>query len=205
MQPLIDAIRGMFSSATMTGGDVGDAATFVMENVAWSKPLQAREARTQPVIGDSLEALAKGSGQYGSNAHIITTAMLAVNDEIRWNSAFAEWQDPDIQAFSRRFAWCSLVGREAPLESSAVEIGLSVQGRDVLYPAHAHQAVETYWVLAGDADWKVGIDPWFSVCPGSTIHHETGVRHAMQTNHRPMLALWLWTTHLDSRLVFVRG
>ena len=28
---------------------------------------------------------------------------------------------------------------------------------------------------------------------------------AMQTNEQPLLAVWLWTSHLDSEVVIVRG
>jgi quercetin dioxygenase-like cupin family protein len=56
----------------------------------------------------------------------------------------------------------------------------------------------------GGGDWKVGTEPWFAVEPGDSIYHESGARHAMQTNEQPLLAIWLWTSHLDSEVVVVR-
>ena len=35
--------------------------------------------------------------------------------------------------------------------------------------------------------------------------HASGVRHAMQSNTEPLLALGLWTTDIDSPVVIVRG
>lgn len=188
------------------GGDGTDAVKFALKKVNWKSKLGATEPQSQPVVDAQLDAACAKSGQYGSNPHMIAEAVLAVKDELRWETAYADREDePDLAAFSRNFAWTWLIGSGGPLGTDKIAAGLSLQGRDTYYPPHAHQAVENYWVIGGDGDWKIGIDPWFPVEPGHAIFHETGVRHAMQTNSEPMLALWLWTSHLDSDLVIVRG
>ena len=83
--------------------------------------------------------------------------------------------------------------------------GLSLQGRDIYYPPHLHKAVERYWIVGGNGDWKINQDPWFAVKPGDTILHDTGVRHAMQTNAEPLLCAWLWSTDIDSQVIMDRG
>ena len=96
-------------------------------------------------------------------------------------------------------------GAGALLPSDKVTAGFSLQGRDTYYPGHLHLAEESYWVIGGAGDWKVGTRPWFAVKPGDSIYHETGMRHTMQTNEQAMLTVWLWTSHLDSEVVIVRG
>ena len=85
------------------------------------------------------------------------------------------------------------------------QVRFSLQAPDTYYPPHAHRAEESYWIVGGDGDWKVDTRPWFAVTPGDSIYHASGARHAMQTNEQPLLSLWLWTSHLDSEVVIVRG
>jgi mannose-6-phosphate isomerase-like protein (cupin superfamily) len=130
---------------------------------------------------------------------------LAVADQLEWRASSKNPEDgPDVVAFSRNFTATTVVGAGGLLTSDKVKAGFSLQGRDTYYPPHAHRAEESYWIIGGDGDWKVGTQPWFAVEPGDSIYHESGVRHAMQTNEKPMLAVWLWTSHLDSEVVIVR-
>jgi len=206
MRKLIDAIEGIWTAAAITGGEGADAVKFALKKIHWKTRLVAPDPRSQPVVDAQLEAACVNSGQYGSNPHMIAEAVLAVKDELRWNTGDEDREDePDMAAFVRNFSYTTLIGPDAPLHSDTVAAGLSFQGRDTYYPPHAHQAVESYWIVGGDGDWKVGINPWFPVEPGQAIFHETGVRHAMQTNSEPLLAVWLWSSHLDSNLVIVRG
>ena len=112
---------------------------------------------------------------------------------------------PDLAAFSRNYTSVSVIGERGLLRSDKVAAGFSLQRRDTYYPPHAHHAEESYWIIGGDGDWRVGTEPWFAVEPGDSIYHESGARHAMQTNEQPLLAVWLWTSHLDSKVVIVRG
>ncbi len=206
MKQIVDAVRDLLTSTALTGDEAGEAATYTLENVNWSSKLELQEPRNLPVTDECLEGLCTNAGQYGSNAHMIGGAILKAGDQIRWNRPeFDEDGEADIAAFQNRYAWCSIIGCAAPLRSDKVEMGFTIQAQDVYYPPHVHQAVETYWIIGGDGDWKVGAEPWFGVEAGSIIHHETGARHAMQTNRSALLSMFLWTTHLNSRVVIVRG
>ncbi len=112
---------------------------------------------------------------------------------------------PDVEVFSRNYALTTVIGEGGLLPLDKVYTGFSLQARDTYYPPHAHHAEESYWIIGGNGDWKVGTKPWFAVKPGDSIYHESGARHAMQTNEQPMLTVWLWTSHLDSEVVIVRG
>ena len=55
-----------------------------------------------------------------------------------------------------------------------------------------------YFMTCG---WQIGQEPKV----GDTIYHESGARHAMQTNQQALLTVWRWTSHLDSEVAIVRG
>ncbi len=107
--------------------------------------------------------------------------------------------------FSRNYTVTRIIGEGGLLPSNEVAAGFSLQGRDTYYPPHAHHAEESYWIIGGDGDWRVGTKAWFAVKPGDSIYHESGARHVMQTNEQPLLTVWLWTSHLDSEVLIVRG
>ena len=192
MRQLIDVIEGLVTATSIVGGESVDAINHTLENVDWSAKLKKHTAQSIPVVDAWLDEACAHSGQYGSNPHMIAEAVLEVRDEIQWHEAYAEFDDePDMAAFRRSYAWCSVIGAHAPLHSTKIEAGLTLQGPDTYYPPHVHQAEEIYWLIGGDGDWKIGSEPWFGVEPGDMMFHPSGVRHAMQTNTAPMLAMWL--------------
>jgi len=129
-----------------------------------------------------------------------------VTDQLAWRSSSKNRDDgPDVEILLRNFAVVTVIGEGGLLPSDKVYAGFSLQARDTYYPPHAHHAEESYWIIGGDGDWRVGTKPWFAVEPGDSIYHESGARHAMQTNEQPLLTVWLWTSHLDSEVVIVRG
>jgi mannose-6-phosphate isomerase-like protein (cupin superfamily) len=206
MKKLFNAIEGLFTATAMSGGDAADAVKYALKQINWDGELSAPEPMSQPVIDDQLQAACAETGQYGSNSYMIAEAVLEIKDKLQWHAVYEDMKnEPDMAAFTRNYAFTRLIGPGAPLSNDKVAGGLSLQGRDTYYPPHLHQAEESYWVVGGNGDWKVGIDPWFSVESGRSIYHETGVRHAMQTNYKPLLAIWLWTSHLDSIVDIYRG
>ena len=207
MRQLIDTLKGIFSSVSISGGEAAEDVNFALDAVNWNADLKKVRPHSLPVVDAQLEmACDESIHQYGSNAHMICEATLAVRDKLKWTACYEDYDnEPDMAALSRNFAYCTLIGKGAPLESNKIYAGISLQGRDTYYPPHAHQAEERYWVVGGNGDWKIGMAPWHGVEPGFVIFHDSGVRHAMQTNAEPMLCVWLWSSHINSELVIVRG
>ena len=206
MNRLIDAFKGLFTAASISGGALAKTANFTLENVNWKGELSKPEPVGHPILDTHLVAACADSGQAGSSSEMVARALLVVTDELNWHVSSTDCQsDPDIAVFSRKFASACVIGNGGLLPSDQVAAGVSLQGRDTYYPPHAHPAEESYWIIGGDGDWKVGTQPWFAVKPGDSIYHESGARHAMQTNEQPLLAVWLWTSHLHSDVVIVRG
>ncbi len=206
MNRLVDAFEGLFTAAAISGGKLAETANFTLENVNWMGKLSKPEPVSHPIVDTHLEAACANSGRYGSSAQLVAEALLVVTDQLEWRAPSTDRKDePDMAVFSRNFTSARVIGEGGPLPSDKVTAGFSLQGSDTYYPPHAHQAEESYWIIGGDGDWKVGTESWFAVQPGDSIYHESGARHAMQTNEQPLLAVWLWTSHLESEVVIVRG
>ena len=206
MNQLIDAFKGLFAEAAQSGGELAKTAGFILENVDWTGKLNKPEAMRNPVVDTHLEAACANSGQDGSSSHRIAQALLTVTDQLAWRASARDRADePDVAIFSRNYVAIPIIGEEGLLQSTKVSAGFSLQGRDTYYPPHAHHAEESYWIIGGNGDWKVGTKPWFAVEAGDSIYHESWARHVMQTNEQPMLAVWLWTSHLDSEVLIIRG
>jgi mannose-6-phosphate isomerase-like protein (cupin superfamily) len=206
MNRLIDAFEGLFTAATLSAGELARTAKFTLDNVNWKDALHKPDPTSQPVVDNYLGAACAHSGQDGSTSQKVAEALLAVTDRLEWRASSKNPDDgPDVEIFSRNFSATTVIGAGGLLPSDKVTAGFSLQGSDTYYPPHAHHAEESYWIIGGDGDWKVDTKPWFAVEPGDSIYHESGARHAMQTNVRPLLSVWLWTSHLDSEVVIVRA
>jgi mannose-6-phosphate isomerase-like protein (cupin superfamily) len=206
MNRLIDAFEGLFAATVTSGGELARTANFTLENVNWTSRPNKPVAVSNPIVDRYLETASINSGPNGSSSRIIAEALLAVTDQLQWRTHSRDCEDePDMALFSGNYTSTCVIGEEGVLPSDKISAGFSLQGRDTYYPPHAHHAEESYWIIGGDGDWKVGTKPWFAVEPGDSIYHESEARHAMQTNELPLLAVWLWTSHLESEVVIVRG
>ena len=129
-----------------------------------------------------------------------------MTNQLAWPASTRDREDePDVAIFAKNYVANRIIGEGGLLPSNKVTAGFSLQGHDTYYPPHAHHAEESYWIIGGNGDWKVGTKPWFAVEAGDCIYHESCARHVMQTNEQPMLTVWLWTSHLDSEVLIVRG
>ncbi len=205
MNRLIDAFEGLFTAATLSGGELAKTANFTLENVNWKDTLSKPEPMSHHVVDTHLEAACANSGRHGSSSRSVAEALLAVADQLEWRASAKDPEDgPDVALFARNCAVVTVIGEGGLLPSDNVYAGFSLQARDTYYPPHAHRAEESYWIIGGNADWRVATKPWFAVEPGDSIYHEPETRHVMQTNEQALLTVWLWTSHLDSEVVIVR-
>ena len=206
MNRLTDAFEVFFAAATQSGGDLAKTARFTLENVNWQETPDRHEPTSHHIVDSYLDDACENSGPQGSSSHTIAQALLAVSDKLHWRRSSKSREDgPDIALLLNKLAVTTVIGEGGLLPTDKVYAGFSLQGPDAYYPPHAHLAEESYWIIGGDGDWKVDTRPWFGVTAGNSIYHESGARHAMQTNEQPLLTVWLWTSHLDSDVVIVRS
>ena len=100
--------------------------------------------------------------------------------------------------FSGGYAYAMLVDESQPADNVPVRIGLLLQQGNIAYPGHAHDAEEFYFILSGEAHWRIDARE-FAARPGDMIHHAPCAIHAMQTGSAPLLALWVWRGNLVGR------
>jgi len=108
---------------------------------------------------------------------------------------------PDLP---NKIAFCEFVGPKAPVHSDTMRLGLTLIGPGTHYPAHAHPAVELYYVIAGTARW---ITPTTDALqpPGAYILHRASEPHAMETQAEPLLSLYAWSGEILAPSVYTPG
>jgi hypothetical protein len=88
--------------------------------------------------------------------------------------------------------WCELIGLSGPLPCPTLACGFLLLGPEAVYPSHGHRAAELYVPLSGIAEWQGADEPFRARAPGELITHRPYEPHAMRTQSRPLLALYLW-------------
>ena len=205
MNQLIKAFEELFATTAKAGGELAKTANYALQNASWTDKPSGFEPMRHPVADTHLAAACASSGPQESTSHKLAQSLLAVTEQLEWRASSKCADDgPDVAILSRNFAIATIIGDGGPLSSDEVCAGFSLQAPDIYYPPHAHYAEESYWIIGGNADWRVGTKPWFAVEPGDSIYHEPEARHVMQTNEQALLTVWLWTSHLDSEVVIVR-
>jgi mannose-6-phosphate isomerase-like protein (cupin superfamily) len=86
----------------------------------------------------------------------------------------------------------TLIGPDAPIPCPDLLFGFFYQEPDSYYPLHAHEAAETYTLLAGAAHWQAG-DRRLTLTSGEAIHHPPNLPHAMRAGPDGFLAMWRWS------------
>ncbi len=87
MKRLIDAFEGLFTAASLSGGDLAKTANLTLENVNWKETLNKPEPERRHIVDTYLEAACADSGRHGSNSHGIARALLAVADQLVWRES----------------------------------------------------------------------------------------------------------------------
>lgn len=141
-------------------------------------------------------------------AERLVAAIGAEPGEVPWYPTRSYDDEPSMADFLRRYAVASIVGpdrfgRHCPYFSERIFLGLTLQAPNVDYAAHAHQAVEIYYILAGNVDWQQGDGAWRRKRPGDFVLHEAHEPHAMRTGEAPALALFAWVSDLMSDVYLV--
>lgn len=137
-------------------------------------------------------ALSSGIRHIAADADAHPAAKL-VRDAHRWlpwqDSPAASLQPTELRAIK---SIVTLLGPGAPVPSNSLLFGLFYQAPGSYYPLHAHEAAETYTILAGTAHWQAG-DSRLTLAAGDAIHHPPNLAHAMRAGPEGFLAMWRWS------------
>jgi hypothetical protein len=132
----------------------------------------------------------------------IALALAAVAPRLAWTRNPNYGDDPHLAA---NYAYTEIASPSGLIVTNACAFGFLLLGPMTLSAAHAHPAMEFYYVVGGTAHWWKEDAPWCAYGPGTLIHHPSGVAHAMRTDRQPLLALYTWLGDLatPSRLVSI--
>lgn len=123
-------------------------------------------------------------------AHPVAELVGEAQPFLPWQASPAAALQPAALAATK--AVVTLMSPEGPIHNLAFRFGLFYQAPGIYYPLHAHEAAETYTILAGQADWQAG-GRRFSLSPGEASHHPPNLSHAMRAGPQGFLAIWLWS------------
>jgi len=133
----------------------------------------------------------------------LTEAISNIGGSLPWVDSTAFWGDR-LGAAGKRMWFAEVVGPVNARFKAAGRYILAVQvhAAGVTYPQHYHPIIETYYVVAGRADWALDNRDWKELGPGSLVHMSPNRIHGMRTHSEPLLLLSLfappfsWECHL---------
>ena len=140
----------------------------------------------QPSLLDAEIRVAAGLAGAHPAARLIAEAQYF----LPWQASPAASQQPAALAATK--AVVTLLSPEGPIQNPSFRFGLFYQAPGIYYPLHAHEAAETYTILAGSADWQAG-DLRFTLAPGQASFHPPNLPHAMRAGPEGFLAIWRWS------------
>ena len=131
-------------------------------------------------------------------------------DAIAWYPSRSYDDEPSMADFLPGYAVGVILGpdrfgRRCPYFSDRASLGLTLQAPNLDYAAHAHTAVEIYYIVAGSADWRQGDGVWRRREPGDFVLHQSHEPHAMRTGAQPLLAMFSWVSDLMSDVYLVKS
>ncbi len=180
---LLLAIASAFSAEGRPGGD----AAAVRLGAASKRPFYARAARDHP------DALLRQVCAL-DNAIDCARLVLGCAASLDWE----HWQGTGLaDDVSNSLYTTELLGPDGHVRDNEVRVGLLVSEAGTDYPPSSHAAEETYFVIAGKAEWVLGDAPYGQVPPGSFVHHPAWAVHGRRTLSEPFLGAWRWSGNLD--------
>ena len=188
---LLEALAGIFEAEHRVGGDQAAAA---LRRTRTRPYRRTHEASNPQHILEAACAL--------PNALPIAASIIACRQLIDWTN----WQGTGLATkVSSRLHTAELVGPDGHIVIDCVRVGLLVSDTDTDYPISSHSGEETYVVISGVAEWKVGDTPYVPQYPGTLVHHPAWVPHGRRTLSEPFLGAWRWSGDLDLSSFSVAG
>lgn len=124
------------------------------------------------------------------DVHPSASLIAKAQAHLPWQASPAASLQPAALAATK--AVVTLLSPEGPIPNPDFRFGLFYQAPGVYYPLHAHEAEETYTILAGNAHWQAG-ERRFPLTPGQASHHPPNLPHAMRAGPDGFLAIWRWS------------
>lgn len=207
MEDLLAAVRAVCAEGRRRGAAGSEGLARVERGLDGLGPRREVVRRGLPVVEACLARAAEAADD--PLARGLAEALLARAPRLAWTDSRSEYGgDPRLARFCDGYAVTCLVGPDypdypTPYPQDDLLVGFSLQAPNLLYPAHAHPAVELYYVIGGRAAWQQGDGVWRTLGPGAYALHESEEPHAMQTREAPLLTMFAWLGDLRSPVRFL--
>ncbi len=208
LQALLVASRRQVSESHgwLTANGCGSRLDDAVRLMTGLGPSRTVRPSTPRVVQDFLADAVASAPEHTRDLAI---ALEAATPHLQWVHAYPNASShPELTAWRASYSYTLLAAAvqpggsapaDAPYLSDELLFGFTLQGPDVTYPKHNHDAVEIYGVISGNAHWFHPTQGWPSRPPGSVMVHESRQIHAMATNDEPLLTWVAWVTHPTSR------
>jgi quercetin dioxygenase-like cupin family protein len=126
-----------------------------------------------------------------------------IASQLRWRQTAAYTDAVLGEGFTTNYGWAQIIGPSGLFPGDDFLLGLLMLGPHRYYPDHFHPAPEIYLPLTSGTLWRRAPEDLAEKQAGNLIWHAPNQIHAIKTLHRPMLAIWAWTsdTAIPARLV----
>lgn len=122
----------------------------------------------------------------GGNLGKLAVALREIEPNLRWNN---QSERRKSAVLAENYADSFIVGPRGFVQSSAIEIGVSVMAPHTTYPDHRHPPEELYLVLS-QGEWRQNADAWHEPGVGGVVYNPANIVHAMRANAKPLFAIW---------------
>lgn len=163
-----------------------DALGGFTDGFDWAMTGQALARRDLPVVG-YLRTL---TPPWRKDEAVLLNRLRDSSDILFWGQTYSS--NDFGAAFLDRYGWVELFGTRGHFASDVMAGGFLLLGPQIHYPDHHHVAEEIYIPLTSGSLWSKDGGAFEARAAGEIIHHPSNIRHAMQTNDNPLVALYLW-------------
>ena len=131
------------------------------------------------------------------NERELVSAFLRCQPLLRWGRSYTS--EDFGEYFYNHYGYMELVGTRGHYQSNDLAIGFVLFGPNVTYPNHWHLAEELYFPLTGGGMWSRDNQAAIERQSGEFIFHPSNMAHAMSTQDKPLLALYVWRSPKGSK------
>jgi hypothetical protein len=144
-------------------------------------------AKRLPVCERFLEPALEGAVAEAGLA-ILLDAFRSIEPSLAWRPRL-NYDGSASANFPTGHANAMIVGPDGVENRTDLWLGVSLLAPHVRYPDHRHPPEETYLVLS-EGEFQHGDSDWFAPGIGGSFYNPPGIRHAMRSGEKPLLALW---------------
>ena len=162
--------------------------TAARADLAWALPA-LKTAKRQAVPAHALPVCDLVSDV--SNDGPVVAALIDAIPDLPWQQSYGR-VDGFSQAWLDAYGWINLFAPEGLYQTPDLRLSIGYWGAGLSYPRHAHEAVEDYVVLAGQARFVIDDRPDLLAQPGDIVHVPSWRPHGLDQNTKGLLVAAYW-------------